>query len=69
MAGTWPARISCATVYSSISRPLRRSTGNAAWIASTTMLILVAPLIVEMDREQQLTEFESQASDALGGKL
>ncbi len=33
------------------------------------MLILVAPLIVEMDREQQLTEFESQASDALGGKL
>ena len=46
----------------------RRSTGKAAWIASTTFLLLVAPLIVEMDREQQMVEFENQSLGALTGK-
>ena len=45
-----------------------RSTGKAAWIASTTFLLLVAPLIVEMDREQQMVEFENQSLGALTGK-
>lgn len=46
---------------------LAKSTGKAAWIASTTFLILVAPLIVEMDREQQMLEFENQSLGALTG--
>jgi len=32
------------------------STGKAAWIAGTTFLILCVPLIIEMDREQQLID-------------
>jgi import receptor subunit TOM22 len=47
---------------------LAKSTGKAAWIASTTFLLLVAPLIVEMDREQQMVEFENQSLGALTGK-
>jgi len=47
---------------------LAKSTGNAAWIASTSLLVLVVPLIVEMDREQVMTEFENQAAGALAGK-
>ncbi len=50
------------------SPPPCRSTGKAAWIASTTFLLLVAPLIVEMDREQQMVEFENQSLGALTGK-
>ena len=46
---------------------LTQSTGKAAWIAGTSFLILVVPLIIEMDREQQLVEFESQQLGALTG--
>lgn len=40
---------------------------RALWISSTTFLILVVPLIIEMDRELQIVEFESQQLGALTG--
>ena len=46
---------------------LTRSTGKAAWIAVSTFLVLVVPLIIELDREQQLVEFEAQQLGALTG--
>ncbi len=41
------------------------ATGRAAWIAGTAFLVLVVPLILEMDREQQLTELENQQMGVL----
>ncbi|XP_057958826.1 mitochondrial import receptor subunit TOM9-2-like [Malania oleifera] len=49
-----------------VTKRLLKSTGKAAWIAGTTFLILVVPLIIEMDREQQLTELELQQASLLG---
>ncbi|KAG9144115.1 hypothetical protein Leryth_013760 [Lithospermum erythrorhizon] len=49
-----------------VANKLLRSTGKAAWIAGTTFLILVVPLIIEMDREAQLTELEMQQASLLG---
>lgn len=43
------------------------NTGKAAWIAGTTFIVLVVPLIIEMDREQQLVDFEKQQLNALTG--
>ena len=40
---------------------------RALWITATTFAILVVPLLIEMDREQQLLEFESQQLGALTG--
>ena len=48
------------------SQKLLWSTGKAAWIAGTTFLILVVPLIIEMDREQQMVDMESQQAGLLG---
>ncbi|KAJ7542646.1 hypothetical protein O6H91_09G005200 [Diphasiastrum complanatum] len=74
------ARISNSVVQSSVfhktkratsntvrfSKKLLWSTGKAAWIAGTTFLVLVVPLIIEMDREQQMVELESQQATLLG---
>ncbi|KAL6901024.1 hypothetical protein ACP4OV_005700 [Aristida adscensionis] len=49
-----------------MGRKLLRSTGKAAWIAGTTFLVLVVPLIIEMDREQQLNDLELQQQALLG---
>ncbi|XP_041001988.1 mitochondrial import receptor subunit TOM9-2-like [Juglans microcarpa x Juglans regia] len=49
-----------------VSKKLIRSTGRAAWIAGTTFLILVVPLIIEMDREQQVNDLELQQASLLG---
>lgn len=54
----------CDAVF--VTKKLLRSTGKAAWIAGTTFLILAVPLIIEMDREQQLTELELQQQSLLG---
>ncbi len=50
-----------------VSTKLLFSTGRAAWVTGTTLLILVVPLIIEMDREAQLMEMESQAMGVLAG--
>ncbi|PON94847.1 Mitochondrial outer membrane translocase complex, subunit Tom [Trema orientale] len=49
-----------------VTKKLLRSTGRAAWIAGTTFLVLVVPLIIEMDRDQQLTDLEMQQASLLG---
>ncbi|OAY28156.1 mitochondrial import receptor subunit TOM9-2 [Manihot esculenta] len=49
-----------------VAKRLAKSTGKAAWIAGTTFLILVVPLIIEMDREQQFNELELQQQSLLG---
>ncbi|KAK7345728.1 hypothetical protein VNO77_16338 [Canavalia gladiata] len=49
-----------------VAKKLLRSTGKAAWIAGTTFLVLVVPLIIEMDREQQLNDLELQQASILG---
>jgi import receptor subunit TOM22 len=50
------------------SKRLALSVGKAAWIASTTLLVLLVPLIVEMDREQQIVEMEKGQMDVLTAK-
>ncbi|XP_072986170.1 mitochondrial import receptor subunit TOM9-2-like [Typha latifolia] len=49
-----------------VAKKLLWSTGRAAWIAGTTFLILVVPLIIEMDRDQQMNELELQQASLLG---
>ncbi|XP_039125739.1 mitochondrial import receptor subunit TOM9-2 [Dioscorea cayenensis subsp. rotundata] len=49
-----------------VGKKLLWSTGRAAWIAGTTFLVLIVPLIIEMDREQQLNELELQQASILG---
>lgn len=48
-------------------KKITNSTGKAAWIAGTAFLVLIVPLIIEMDREQQLVELEAGQMDALTG--
>ncbi|KAF8392135.1 hypothetical protein HHK36_022477 [Tetracentron sinense] len=49
-----------------VAKKLLKSTGKAAWIVGTTFLILVVPLIIEMDRDQQMTDLELQQASLLG---
>ncbi|PON44369.1 Mitochondrial outer membrane translocase complex, subunit Tom [Parasponia andersonii] len=49
-----------------VTKKLLKSTSKAAWIAGTTFLVLVVPLIIEMDREQQLSDLELQQASLLG---
>lgn len=49
-----------------VTKKLLKSTGKAAWIAGTTFLVLIVPLIIEMDRDQQLSELELQHASLLG---
>ncbi|KAL6761371.1 hypothetical protein V8C86DRAFT_2536609 [Haematococcus lacustris] len=42
---------------------------KAAWISATTVLILLVPLIIEMDREQQITEMEKEQMSVLTGSV
>ena len=49
-----------------VSKKLLRSTSKVAWIANTTFLILAVPLIIEMDRNQQLNEIELQNASLFG---
>ncbi|XP_038977313.1 mitochondrial import receptor subunit TOM9-2-like [Phoenix dactylifera] len=55
-----------ASEAATVAKKLLWSTGRAAWIAGTTFLVLVVPLIIEMDREQQMNELEMQQASLLG---
>ena len=41
-----------------VSQRMLWSTGKAAWIAGTSFLILVAPLIIQMEKEAQVVDLE-----------
>ena len=40
--------------------------GQAAWVVGTTMLVMVMPLVFEIDREQQAQEWEAQMGGPAG---
>jgi len=63
-AVTWTKETAAST--SVVVGKLLKSTGKAAWIAGTTFVVLVVPLIIEMDREQQLNDLELQQASILG---
>jgi import receptor subunit TOM22 len=48
-----------------VARRLSKSVGKAAWLASTTLIVLLLPLVIEMDREQQLLEMEKDQMSVL----
>jgi import receptor subunit TOM22 len=48
-----------------VARRLTKSVGKAAWLASTTLIVLLLPLVIEMDREQQLLEMEKDQMSVL----
>ncbi len=50
------------------AKKLFTSFKKALWITSTTSLILLIPLIIEMDREQQILELEKEQMSVLTGK-
>lgn len=41
------------------SKKLLFGTGNAAWVMGTSMLVMVMPLVFEIDRETQNLEMEA----------
>lgn len=48
-----------------VGKRLSLSVGKAAWLASTTLLVLLVPLVIEMDREAQLLEMEKEQMSVL----
>jgi import receptor subunit TOM22 len=48
-----------------VAKRLSLSVGKAAWLASTTLLVLLVPLVIEMDREQQLIDMEKEQMSVL----
>jgi import receptor subunit TOM22 len=50
-----------------VTRRLATSFGKALWLATTTMLVLVLPLVIEMDREQQMVDMEKEQMGVLTG--
>ena len=46
---------------------LARSCGKALWLTTTTLLVLVLPLVIEMDREQQMVDMEKEQMGVLTG--
>ncbi|KAI8474635.1 MAG: hypothetical protein J3K34DRAFT_406880 [Monoraphidium minutum] len=50
------------------AKRLSLSFGRALWLASTTVLVLVLPLVIEMDREQQMVDMEKDQMGVLTGK-
>jgi import receptor subunit TOM22 len=50
------------------AKRLALSVGKAAWLASTTVLVLLLPLVIEMDREQQLVDMEKEQMNVLTSK-
>merc|ERR1711934_72479 len=67
-AGTSSKKTSAKKRLVRTAKKLFASTGKAAWIVSTTFLVLVVPLIIETDREQQLVELEQQQMGVLTAK-
>jgi import receptor subunit TOM22 len=65
-SGVYQKAVRAASNTARFSQKLLWSTGKAAWIAGTTFLVLVVPLIIEMDREQQMVDLESQQAGLLG---
>ncbi|CDO99310.1 unnamed protein product [Coffea canephora] len=57
-------RAACNAAY--VGKKLLNSTGKATWYLATTLLIFVVPLLITMDREQQLENFELQNQALLG---
>ena len=49
-----------------VAKKLLYSTGRAAWVAGTSLLVIAVPLIIEMDREAQLVEAEAASLNVLG---
>ncbi|XP_059290390.1 mitochondrial import receptor subunit TOM9-1-like [Lycium ferocissimum] len=54
----------CGATY--VGKKLAKSTGKAAWLVATTVLVLGLPLMIVMDREQQLNELDLQQASLLG---
>ncbi|KAL4190587.1 hypothetical protein AMTRI_Chr07g76490 [Amborella trichopoda] len=57
---------SAASKSQDVSWKVLKKTGSAMWFASTVLLVLVVPLIVEIDKEQQINEQEAQNATVFG---
>jgi import receptor subunit TOM22 len=66
-AAASPASKVTVTDATRVARKLLLHTGKAMWILGTSLIVLAVPLIIEMDREQQLVEMENQQMGVLSG--